>query len=317
MFKGTYPRITRLADGSLLGAVSYGENGETVIAAITSTDEGVTWSPLGVVTHGTGDISNQYPLQLPSGRILMAFRNHDKDANGSYVFFRITVCFSDDGGKTWQFLSQAATDPAGPNGNWEPLMRLANDGTLQIYYSRENAANDQDSLMRTSTDGGANWTSANIISGSDVTQRDGMIGVANYGGDNLLAIFETTINGKFQVWSVTSGDDGKTWGNRRIVYAPSDANANAGAPQVVAVGNTLVASFMTDEDAPGASGAWPAGASMKIVTSQDGGATWTQKTTVFNSAPNSFWPGMITLDGTSLLAVADQAGSKAVRVSLS
>ena len=200
-------------------------------------------------------------------------------------------------------------------GDWEPLLRLANDGTLQIYYSRENSHADQDSLMRTSTDGGATWSTATTLSGSDVTQRDGMIGIANFGGENLLAIFETTVNGKFQVWSVTSPDDGKTWGNRRIVYVPSTPNANAGAPQVISVGNTLVASFMTDEDAP--LGDWPKGAAMKIVTSQDGGATWTQLTTVTGTAPNSYWPGLLAMDDNSFLALSDQGGSKALRVALS
>ena len=68
MGTGTYPRVTRLADGSLLGALSFGDNGDQVISTVTSIDGGVTWTPLGEVTRGQGDISNQYPLQLPSGK---------------------------------------------------------------------------------------------------------------------------------------------------------------------------------------------------------------------------------------------------------
>jgi len=46
----------------------------------------------------------------------MAFRNHSKDSAGVYTYYRITICYSDDGGKTWQFLSEAASDPAGETG---------------------------------------------------------------------------------------------------------------------------------------------------------------------------------------------------------
>ena len=113
---------------------------------------------------------------------------------------------------------------------------------------------------------------------------------------------------------VRSADDGATWGNRRLVYAPSAANANAGAPQVISVGSTLVASFMTDEDSP--NGQWPAGAAMKVVTSTNGGASWGGKTTIFSSSPNSYWPGLLSLDTGSFLALADQGGPKVKKVTL-
>ncbi|KAH7106156.1 Sialidase [Auriculariales sp. MPI-PUGE-AT-0066] len=312
--KGSYPRATKLSDGRLLGTTSYSDGANMVIMTVISSDNGASWTTQGEVTRAQGDISNQYLQQLPSGRILIAFRNHSKDSNGNITLFRITVCSSDDSGKTWAWMSQPASDPAGPNGNWEPLLRLSTSNVLQLYYSRENSGTDQDSLLRTSTDGGTTWSSSQIISGANVTQRDGMIGVTNYGGKNLIAVFETTLNGRFQVWSVTSADDGATWGNRRIVYAPTAANSNAGAPQVVIVGSTLVASFMTDEDSP--NGNWPASAAMKIVTSTNQGASWGNKATIFSNSPNSYWPGLLALNSTTFLALADRGGSKAKRVTL-
>lgn len=45
-----------------------------------------------------------------------------------------------------------------------------------------------------------------------------------------------------------SPDDGNSWGNRRNIYTATGENNNAGAPQVINVGGTLVVSFMTDED---------------------------------------------------------------------
>ncbi|KZV87662.1 hypothetical protein EXIGLDRAFT_651981, partial [Exidia glandulosa HHB12029] len=313
---GTYPRATRLSNGNLLGAYTSTSNGENIINIVISTNNGASWQAQGVATRGVGDIDNPFPIQLSSGRVLVAFRNHSKDANGNYTFFRITVCFSDDLGKTWQFLSQPASDPAGPNGNWEPFMRLSNANVLQLYYSRENSKTDQDSLLRTSTDGGATWSTAAVISGGELSgNRDGMLGVATCGtGQPLVAIFETVpVGGQFSVWSVRSTDDGKTWGDRRQVYQPTGTNNNAGAPQIICVGGTtLVASFMTDEDT--SAHQWPQQAAMKILTSNDGGITWGHKTTAF--AVPGFWPGLLTLDSTSFLALADHNGAKAQKIVL-
>jgi Neuraminidase (sialidase) len=204
----------------------------------------------GTVTTGSGDIDNPYLLVLPNGRILCTFRNHSKDAAGTYTYFRITICYSDDNGVTWQYLSEPASDP-GPvnggvsNGNWEPFLRLSsvNTNQIQLYYSREAAADNQDSLMRTSTDGGLTWSLATTISGNGVVARDGMVGVTTLpaGGGNLIAVFESkTSNSPFSIWTDTSSDDGVTWDNRKQIYTATGSNNNAGAPQIVNVGGTLV-----------------------------------------------------------------------------
>lgn len=313
---GTYPRTNFLKDGSIFGVYTAFSNGESVLTATRSTNGGVTWTNTGVIASGptaTTDIDNPYPLQLPSGRILVAFRNHDK-ANGAYTYFRITVCYSDNNGVSWSFLSEVASDPGPVNGNWEPFLRLAQDGTLQIYYSRETSADDQDSLLRTSTNGGLNWSSATVISGGELSNaRDGMLGVATISGSNLIGVFETGQGGVFTINSITSSDDGKTWGNRRRVYTATGSNNNAGAPQIINVGGTLVVSFMTDEDTQLHS--WINGASAKLVTSGDGGSTWGNKLQFGDVQSN--WPGLMTLDGTSFLAMADHGGSFARKIVLS
>ena len=145
---------------------------------------GNSWQLIGEVTRGpsnANDIDNPYILQLPSGRVLCAFRNHSKNpSTGAYTYFRITVAYSDDLGKTWKYLSTPASDPGPVNGNWEPFLRNAQDGSLQLYYSRENSAADQDTLERFSTDGGKTWTNPQTISGAGITSRDGMFKIQGF-----------------------------------------------------------------------------------------------------------------------------------------
>ncbi|KAL1635925.1 hypothetical protein SLS58_010030 [Diplodia intermedia] len=295
----TYPRANFLSSGSILGAfTAFPSDGTSVITLVSSPDSGATWNPLGTAASGptnTTDIDNPFPIELPSGRLLVAFRNHDQELDQTYTFFRITVCYSDDGGASWAYLSTPASDSGAVTGDWEPFMRLDGD-TLQLYYSRETADDDQDSLMRTSTDGGATWSAATTFTGAELTNaRDGMLGVAEMpgGAGQLIAVFETeTGGGKFHIGAVTY--DGATWGDRRVVYESDGFNAQA--PQVANVGGTLVVSFQTDEDGDYV---------VKVVTSADG-TTWADKTTVM--AATSEWAGLLTLDDSSFLVMAGSNG---------
>lgn len=245
---GTYPRANKLSDGNIIGAYTTWKGGDTIIETVLSTDNGQSWTYQGEVTRNAtdaNDIDNPYILQLPLGRLICAFRNHSKDpASGAYVHFRITVTYSDDNGKSWAFLSEPASDPGPVTGSWEPFLRNAQDGSLQIYYSRENSIADQDTLERFSTDSGQTWTDAQTISGADLTSRDGMTGVVTVSGSTVMAVFESETTGTFTINAITSSDDGKTWGNRKTIYTPSSSNTSAGAPQIVNVGGTLAVSFM-------------------------------------------------------------------------
>lgn len=322
---GTYPRANSLTDpslpkGSIIGAYTGFSGGDNVLKTVLSTDGGKSWQALGEITRApsnANDIDNPYVLQLPSGKLLCAFRNHSKNpGTGAYTYFRITVASSDDYGKTWNYLSQPASDPGPVNGIWEPFLRNAQDGSLQIYYSRENSAADQDTMERYSTDGGQTWTAAQTISGAGLTSRDGMTGVATVSGSKLIAVFESTSSGTFIVQTITSDDDGKAWGNRNTIYTPDSPNTSAGAPQIINSGGTLAVSFVTDEDSSLStpSDGYTSNAAAKLITSGDGGVTWGNKITVGQEL--SVWPGLYALDETNFLMMFDNGGAKAQKISL-
>lgn len=110
-------------------------------------------------------------------------------------------------------------------------------------------------------------------------------------------VFENTESGPFAVNYVLSQDDGFTWNTRTRLHTAANG-ANAGAPSVINVGGTLVVDFMTNEDG---SPAQLDGGKMKVVTSADGGSTWSSS--VVTGETGSHWPGMYSLDASTFLAL--------------
>lgn len=357
---GVYLRASGSVEDGLYLGYAVREGFTKVLRAYRSTDGGGSWQRLGDVERGdnrTRELDNAFPLVLPvgfpgtgdgtgtggwntsnstgngdgteedhhnhhPGRILYAYRNHDRSLNNTlgvpdnYTFYRLTVSASDDGGRSWAFLSHIDTRAANNgsanlNGLWEPFLRVAADGvTLQAYYSAENDAGDQDSLMRESSDGGRTWGGRRIVSGAGrVRSRDGMVGVAKLGGGGdvdrggetrLILLFETTESGRFDMRRVMSADDGRTWpvGTRARVYDPLDEERQASAPAgVVNVGGTLVAGFMTNEGT-NSSGTVPG--DFKVVSSVDDGETWSESVLI---AREAIWPGLYSLGRDRFLAM--------------
>ena len=191
---GHYLRVGFMNDSSLIGGYTeLSENGEDVLRVIRSTDGAKSWKPLGEVFRGdrkTHDINNVFPLQLENGRILYAYRNHDRvESDGHYTWFRISISYSDDGGSSFKYLStvdERPPRPEGASGLWEPFLRVAKDGSIQCYYSTENNNGDQDGFMKYSKDGGKTWSPFVHVSGGDRVSRDGMIGVAPIDNDGNL-----------------------------------------------------------------------------------------------------------------------------------
>ncbi|KAI1845897.1 hypothetical protein JX265_011207 [Neoarthrinium moseri] len=322
-----YSRVTRLSDGSILLAYTHFNDKERTIQVLKSTNNGASFQPWGEIAHRTsGDMDNVFLQEVGSTSpptVLAAFRNHDKtDDNKAYTHFRITVCRSEDGGKNWKFLSQAHEFPAQPNadgfapGIWEPFMRIGADGNIQMTFSKELAKDDQQTFRTTSKDG-SRWSPAvNLkVHKDDVKLRDGMQGIVKVkdqkdGRDALVMVFETTRRGEhvFSVEYAVSYDDGATYPERGLVYAPAGDKKNAGSPQIVNLGDKgLAVLFMTDESTPTQD--WPAIAQIKGLTSaglKGGKIAWGTRPEVVGNA-NSQWPGLLSFNG-KILGVFDNDG---------
>ncbi|CAN8097639.1 unnamed protein product [Discula destructiva] len=325
--RASYPRLTRLLDGSILLAFTRFEAQTRILTVERSVDNGRTFKPWGEITRCDGDCGNLFLLELPASkikephqppRILAAFRNHDvvdPKANRHITYFRITVCESLDGGRTWAYVAQAAEKPA-PMGLWEPFMRLGAKGEVQMTYSQELEPKDQDSIMRVSSDQGRTWSAPRTVTGGDEKKlRDGMTGIVattDRGKPALVMVFETTRRGRtFTLEAVLSYDDGETWGHRQVVFDGVPAKTNAGAPQIEAFANGgLAVVFMTDMDVEKRK--WPWNADVKVIFGGpllDGKIQWHAPEHAFPRV--SLWPGIFKLSDTQLMVLCEHG--KAIR----
>lgn len=307
--RGTYPRLAKLADGSILSAFTRFEGKTRVLHIARSTDGGYRFDDFSEVSRGDGDVDNMYLLEIAPMTVLAAFRNHDLGPNGP-THFRITVCRSQDGGKSWRFLSQAAEKRA-PLGIWEPFMRMSHRGEVMLTYSQEFAHNNQCTMLVRSTDGGATWSPPQCLEGEKDPFRDGMNGIAktwDNGREALVMVFETTTFGPFDLEALISYDDGYTWGHRHRVYVPRRGR-NAGSPQVAAFGDgSLAVIFMNDEDHHQVQ--WTKNAAIKVVFGSppsNGKIQWSSPQVI---CPHlSHWPGITAVDDRTLLATYECGGA--------
>ncbi|KAF7719064.1 Exo-alpha-L-1,5-arabinanase [Penicillium ucsense] len=305
---GTYPRLTRLADGSLLSSVTQFPDGQNALRIARSTDGGRTFHEYAEVTRATGEIDNLFLLEVIPGTVLAAFRNHDRGPEG-LTHFRITVCRSTDGGRTWQYASQAA-EKSPPWGIWEPFMRIGREGEVQLTYSHEYAHNNQCTMLVVSHDLGSSWSEPVCLYGREEPLRDGMNGIAttfDNGREVLIMVFETTRYGPFSIEALVSYDDGATWQDRQEVFRPRPGH-NAGAPQISAFADgSLVVVFMTDDDSEQVD--WVQHASIKAIFAgppQNGRISWSEAYLV--SPESSVWPGVSALDQHTALVTYDRGG---------
>ncbi|KAK3368838.1 Sialidase [Lasiosphaeria ovina] len=316
-----YPRAIATRDGTLLATYRWGDDTTTKIVTKKSKDGGATWSdPVEVMSWDAtkGDLKNPFLLQTSSGAILCASLlrlTYDltKDKEKPW-HMELNVHQSKDSGQSWSKLGNILSSAPGHGiqGEWEPFLREAPDGTLQAYYSHELSPSDQDIVFRTSRDGGETWSSdfVTVAGAGNPATRPGMPQVLDLdgGGANLLMVYENNADDKkFRVWAQTSADGGNTWAHSRIIFEPGQGNA--GGPGLAQIPGRLVVSFMTNQDQPHRP--YPQEADMKIITSSDGGATWSEPIKAIEQAG---WGGVTAVDGGVAVLGATPKGTAVMQV---
>ncbi|MEN6308662.1 MAG: sialidase family protein [Anaerohalosphaeraceae bacterium] len=300
-----YPRMLILSTGQWLCAYDTNEGSSgTCVRISKSTDAGKTWSSLSQASFGSGNAANGELIELPDGYILCAYRIVHGDVK------TLNVSCSTDGGATWQHLSTIISNT---DGVWEPQIIRKKDGQLLVFYAQEANVDGTDQVieMQRSDDNGQSWHSPQVIS-RHPGSRDGMpVATLLANGDILVVLEGHNVKraGQFCTWSVRSTNGGRTWGPRRLVYAPADSGRIAVAPYIVSVPNgPIFVSFQTDEDDKSS-------LKLGVVSSIDNGKTWTVQPKPFQQNPTEpyAWNSLRMEDPNTLIA-ATAAGRNKIKI---
>jgi Neuraminidase (sialidase) len=318
--RASYPRVAQLSNGTLLATFAHSAAGTRVISSVTSKDGGRTWGNYReIVEHKRPvDLDNAFPLQLPDGTLLVAYRNHSAGA------YRLEVHASADHGDHWAMRGTIAT---GREGLWEPFLLLLPGGPIQAYYaSEEGLKPDQRIEMKSSSDGGKTWGSPVVVA-EKKHSRDGMPGVVRLNEKELLAVFEAQDQPplRFVIRGVRSADNGRSWSTvRELIYAPQSSTKNrwaAGAPSIIRIGNKgLAVSFQSDEQVSYAAGDrqhdptapgydYVRHSHFAYLTSSDDGKTWSRPDHLLGSPERpASWNALYELKNGTILALSNFQG---------
>ncbi|MGQ0838000.1 exo-alpha-sialidase [Actinokineospora sp.] len=201
----SYPRVIRLADGTVLATIGSRIGGDSVGLVYRSTDSGRTFRRLAVIADPAGVAGAgmccgtlfELPRRvgaLPAGTLLWATTaGFDTPSDARRV--RQRLWRSDDKGATWAYLSDIAVSPNEYTA-WEPELSVAADGSLVAFYSDESdkAAHDQKLVQVRSRDGRTWSAPTETVTSADRLVRPGMIGVRRLPDGTYFMVYEVCNN---------------------------------------------------------------------------------------------------------------------------
>jgi hypothetical protein len=264
--------------------------GDVVVSV--STDRGVTWAPPVVVDTGIGcDLSNvqlfndkewivtdNTPSSPFYGRTYLTWTKFVA-ANGVFVSSPIFEAHSDDGGTHWSKAQEISGvnsslctfQVSGPSGqcdeNQFSVPTVAPDGTVYVAFQNEqNTALwepgevfDDQYLLVKSTNGGVTWSNPSFVVGLEDGSRDYPI---NVNGRQTLTGYQVRVNSAGNIVATPRASE-----NGRLYLTFSD-NRNG----------------VRDSDNP------VTNTDVFLMSSTNGGATWTGPTSVDASGTDQWFP---------------------------
>jgi hypothetical protein len=221
-----YPRAIRLehsgeANGAIIASTVTFAGGAGHGAIFSSTDDGRTFTRIGTVSDpGAAEglcCSTLYELprqvgDLPAGTLLWS-ASVGQEADPATRRMTLPVWASKDQGRTWEYVSTAAT-AAGVKGLWEPEFAVSPDGGLVLYVSDENQqpTHSQTIVQSTSADG-LTWSPLeNVVAAQDPALRPGMPVVRQLPSGTYLMSYEICGPGQDCRHLTRRSPDGVSWG---------------------------------------------------------------------------------------------------------
>ena len=113
---------------------------------------------------------------------------------------------------------------------------------------------------------GGNWERGNRINDRDTVAKEGLISIAG-SGNQLFAVWLDMRSGNNQLYGSSSNDGGQNWSRNQLIYASPDTTiCECCKPSVIMNANQIAIQFRNQINGH---------RDMHIITSQDGGITFT------------------------------------------
>lgn len=293
--------INPLDRDNWVGVANDYRNGSVEIGWYTTLDGGQTWTTNTFgVDPGFSFSGDPCVAFLPSGTVVVVGMQYF-GAGGS----RVTSYASTDGGLNW-IRRAVDLDPSNDKVQIDAdLSGSAFAGSVAVAWDRFGGFNNDNVHVSVSTDGANTWSASQRI--NDNTSVTAISPDVAYGPAGELYVMWADRGANKQVWLDRSFDNGATW-NTDVVVAPfgqvpspipgslfrmfdifaMDADQSSGPNS----GNVYVAYHTWDGSQ----------ADIRVATSSDQGATWTQNTLANDDGANfdQVFPGVVVDEGGSV-----------------
>ncbi len=192
------PAIARTNDGKLW-VVWHSWRSDNNIWYKTSDDNGVTWS---ADTQLTTDPSSDYDpaiVQASDGTIWVVWYSY-RSGNAD-IWYKTST----DGGTSWSVATQLTTDA---NSDYSPAITQTSDSTIWVVWYSYRSGN-ADIWYKTSSDGGATWSSA--VQLTTAPEGDYRPAIAPTSDGTIWVFWDSWRSDHPAIWYKTSSDGGASW----------------------------------------------------------------------------------------------------------
>ena len=213
-------------------------------------------------------------------------------SDGSH--YRIYSNYSADGGASW---GSARLIDDNADGGYDPQIAMSGRNVIAVWRQSDGSAHRVYSNY--STDGGATWSSDQLI--EDSVGYDGYHPQIAMSGRNAVAVWSQSDGSAQGIYSNYSTDGGNTWGAAQLI----ESNANDGShPQVEVYGSNVVAVWRQSDGSYG-----------RIYSnySTDGGASWGSARLIEDNADDGYVP-QVAMSGRNAVAVWFQSDGSHSRI---
>lgn len=147
-----------------------------------------------------GWMPRTHVLRVDGGRLLLPLYSDTYSVG--------LVAISEDDGDTWR-----ASDPIVSFGGVQPSLLQRRDGTI-VAWMRDNGPPPQRVITAVSSDGGTSWTRG---VDSDVPNPGSSVEAVALRDGRWLMVLNDTESGRSRLSAWMSGDEGRTWPERRVI----------------------------------------------------------------------------------------------------